>query len=72
MDLTSIKKAAVRGLTPGRPLQNPRMVLRLVIGMVVATAVGYALHSPQTRVILTVGALLAGVSLTLRTIGRGW
>lgn len=65
MDLTSIKKAAVRGLTPGRPLQNPRMVLRLVIGMVAATAVGYALHSPQTQVILTVGALLAGVSLTL-------
>ncbi len=65
MDLSSIKRAAVRGLTPGRPFQNPPMILRLVIGMVIASVVGYATHSPQTQVILTVGALLAGVSLTL-------
>ncbi|MFT4295759.1 MAG: hypothetical protein QM582_10145, partial [Micropruina sp.] len=65
MDLTSIKKAAVRGLTPGRPFQDPPMILRLVIGMVLASVVGYATNSPQTQVILTVGALLAGVSLTL-------
>lgn len=65
MNLSSIKRAAVRGLTPGRPFQNPPMILRLVIGMVIASVVGYAANSPQTQVILTVGALLAGVSLTL-------
>ncbi|MFT4226270.1 FUSC family protein [Micropruina sp.] len=65
MDLTSIKKAAVRGLTPGRPFQNPPMILRLVIGMVLASVIGYLTNSPQTHVILTVGALLAGVLLTL-------
>lgn len=65
MDLSSIKRAAVRGLTPGRPFQNPPMILRLVIGMLIASVVGYATHSPQTQVILSVGALLAGISLTL-------
>ncbi|MFT4216031.1 MAG: hypothetical protein QM619_02455 [Micropruina sp.] len=41
------------------------MILRLVLGMVVASVIGCAMNSPQTQVILTVGALLAGVLLTL-------
>ncbi|MFB9928695.1 FUSC family protein [Amycolatopsis halotolerans] len=65
MDWAALRDAARRGMRPGKPLQEPRKLLRVAIGMLVAAIVGYLLHDPGEQLLVTVGAFLAAIAAVM-------
>lgn len=65
MDWAALQNAARRGMQVGKPLQEPLILLRVAIGMLVATIVGYILHDPETQLLITVGAFLATIAAVM-------
>jgi hypothetical protein len=62
MDLRTLRAAAVRGLTPGRPLRDPARLYRVGIGMAAATVAGIWLGDNEIRLLVLVGAFLAAIA----------
>jgi uncharacterized membrane protein YccC len=65
MDGAAFWNAARRGLQPSKPLQEPTTLLRVAIGMLVATVVAYFLNGPESRLLVTVGAFLGTIAAVM-------
>lgn len=62
MHREALGRAALRGLKPGPPLQDPARLLRVAVGMIVAAIGGYLLHDFGEQVLICVGAFLGGIA----------
>lgn len=62
MHREALVRAALRGLKPGPPLQDPARLLRVAVGMIVAAIGGYFLHDFEEQVLICVGAFLGGIA----------
>ncbi|MFF0698064.1 FUSC family protein [Streptomyces tendae] len=65
MDWVAFRDAARRGIQPGKPLQDPLKLMRVAVGMLIATVVGYLLHDPEKQLLVIVGAFLGTIAAVM-------
>ncbi len=62
MDWVAFRDAAWRGMRPGEPLKDPLDLMRVAVGMAIATIVAYLVHDPVEQLLVIVGAFLGAIA----------